>query len=448
MPVVSARPETIETVVIGAGHAGLAMSHHLGQLGREHVLLERGRVGERWRSERWDSFVLQGPNWTVRLPGRAYAGPDPDGYMARDDFVAWLAGYARDIRAPIRGGVTVESLRQAARSGRWLVETDQGCLRALNVIVATGAFEKPLVPSCAAQLPPPVVQVPSTRYANPGSLPPGAVLVVGSGASGCQITEDLLAAGRAVYLSVGRHHRVPRRYRGKDVDWWLLEFGEYDRTVDTLDELPVKSGPSLTETGVGGGHTIDLRHYAAQGVTLLGHLEGAEGSVLAFAPDLERTLAAGDEAFERVILAADYHVREHGLDFPEEVCERRAPGYVPREPVRRLDMREAGLGAVVWACGYRRDYRWLAVPVLDKAGRPVHERGVTAFPGLFFLGLRWQHRLRSSFICGVGEDAEYLAARIEERSRSPERGGRRPARGAGLPGAPAGVLSRRRSRSP
>lgn len=412
----TARGEAIETVIVGAGQAGLALSYHLGQLGLEHLLLERGRVGERWRSERWDSLRLQGPSWTVRLPGRVYTGPDPDGYMARDEFVTWLGAYARDIRAPVRCGVTVESLREDARAGRWLVGTDHGCFQARNVVVATGAFEKPFVPSCATRLPSHIVQVPSTRYANPGQLPPGAVLVVGSGASGCQITEDLLAAGRTVYLSVGRHHRVPRRYRGKDVDWWLFELGEYDRTVDTLDELPVRSGPSLTVTGVGGGHTIDLRHYPAQGATLLGHLEGAEGSVLSFASDLERTLAAGDEAFERVILAADYLVRVQGLDFPGEACERGAPGFAPGEPIRRLDVREVGLAAVVWACGYRRDYRWLGVPVLDEAGRPVHERGVTAFPGLFFLGLRWQHRLRSSFICGVGEDAEYLAERMTARA--------------------------------
>jgi putative flavoprotein involved in K+ transport len=415
-----ARPQDVETVVIGGGQAGLAVSYHLRQLGCEHVVLERGRVGERWKSERWDSFALQGPNWTLQLPGRAYDGSDPDGFTTRDEFIAWLDAYARQIAAPLHCGTTVERLDQDAGVDRWLVQTEHGLLRAVNVVVATGAFERPYIPTLGDHLPVDIMQVPAVRYQNPHLLPSGAVLVVGSGASGCQITQDLLSAGRTVYLAVGLHDRVPRRYRGKDVVTWLTELGEFDRTTKTVaprtgPRTRRGTGPGLLITGVDGGYTLDIRRYALEGVTLLGHLTGVDHHKLRFADDVQQVLAHGDVMFDRFVKAVDQFVLINGLDAPRDDIESRTPGYEPGPTIDSLDLRHAGITSIVWATGLRREYPWLHVPVLDDENVPVHTRGVTAFPGLFFLGLTWQSRLLSPFINGVGRDAEHVAGQIQRR---------------------------------
>jgi len=414
-----AQAEDVETVVIGAGQAGLAMSYYLTGLGGEHVVVERGRVGERWKTERWDSFALQGPNWTLQLPGCSYAGPDPEGFSTRDEFIDWLEQYAGQISPPLRSGTSVESLRHDPDADRWLVRTEHGSLRAVNVVVATGAFERPYVPTLAGLLPADVVQVPAVKYQNPGQLPSGAILVVGSGASGCQITEDLLAAGRKVYFSLGLHDRVPRRYRGRDVVTWLTELGEFDRTNKTVvakqEQTRRGTGKGLLISGVDGGSTLDIRRYALDGATLLGHLRAVDGPRLRFAPDVEAVLADGDVMFERFVTAVDWYVRLNGLSAPPEEVELRSPGYVPADPVEAVDLRRSGIGAVIWATGLRREYPWLEVPVLDTERRPVHTKGVTAFPGLYFLGLTWQTRLLSPFINGVGRDAEYLSEHLQSR---------------------------------
>jgi putative flavoprotein involved in K+ transport len=413
------RCQDIETVVIGGGQAGLAVSYHLRCLDREHLVLERGRVGERWKSERWDSFALQGPNWTLQLPGWSYAGADPDGFSTRNQFIAWLDEYALRIAAPLRCGTTVESLRHDETADRWQVQTDHGRVRAANVVVATGAFERPYIPSLAAELPPHVHQVPAVRYQNPMCLPPGRVLVVGGGASACQIATDLLAAGRDVVLSVGLHDRVPRRYRGHDVVWWLTELGEFDRTDKTvaMDKPQTRrgTGPGLLLTGVDGGYTMDIRRLALDGATLVGHLVGVDGPRLSFAPDAEDVLAKGDVMFRRFVMAVDHLARQRSLDVPEEHLDVRVPGYLPADPVEQVDLRSAGITSVVWATGLQREYPWLQVPVLDAERRPIHTRGVTAFPGLFFLGLTWQSRLLSPFINGVGDDAAHIAEQLDLR---------------------------------
>jgi putative flavoprotein involved in K+ transport len=401
----------VETVIIGGGHAGLAMSSCLSELGHEHVVLERGRVGERWRRESWDSFRFQGPNWATHLPGAQFPG-DPDGFATAPEFIDWLTGYADAIAAPLWLGTTVDALTYDADVDRYDVATDRGPLRAHSVVVATGAFQRPAVPTVATEFPPSIFQITSASYQSPALLPDGAVLVVGSGSAGCQIVDDLVEAGRRVYLSLGSHNRVPRSYRGKDVIWWLFELGEYDR-VPSPRQRPTKSGPGILITGARGGRTIDLRDYVREGVTLLGRVRAIDGFVASFTADAKATIANGDVMFDRLTRAADYHVKWNGLDLPDEPAPMSTSE--PVAEIDTVDLRAAGIGAVVWACGRRREYSWLRIPVLDEGHRPVHTRGVTAFPGLYFLGLTWQHKIKSGFVCGAGEDAEYLAARFAAR---------------------------------
>jgi putative flavoprotein involved in K+ transport len=404
--------ERIETVVIGAGQAGLAMSYHLSRLGREHVILEEKWPGHRWRTERWDAFALQAPNWTLDLPGYSYQGDDPDGFDARDEVARFVEGYAGFIRAPVRCGVRVIDLRQKPGAQRLVVKSTDATIEADNIIVATGPFQEPAIPRFAAAMPPRVFQVHSSRYRNPEQLPPGAVLVVGSGASGCQITEDLREGGRQVYLAVGSHRRRIRRYRGRDIVWWGFKLGIYDQIVDIVPPEERKGGLGLV-TGVHGGYDLDVRRFPANGVTLLGHLRGVEGEKLAFALDVEQTLSWADESYHRLLRSVDDFIEKTGLDAPEPDAPPPGPT-VPTTPAK-LDLRAAGITSVVWATGFRDDFRWVNLPVFDDAGQPVHRRGVTRHAGLYFLGLRWLHTVLSAFVPGVGRDAEYLVEHIVSR---------------------------------
>ncbi|HZP35525.1 MAG TPA: NAD(P)-binding domain-containing protein [Methylomirabilota bacterium] len=408
--------ERHETVIIGGGQAGLAMSHALSGRGRPHVVLERGRVAERWRSERWDSLCFQFPNWSLALPGQPYDGAEPEGFASREQVVAFIERYAAAIAPPIRTGVTVLSLGAARGGAGFRLQTTQGVLAADNVVVATGPYQQPVIPAPGAALPARITQVHSSAYRNPALLPAGAVLVVGSGASGCQIVEDLLAAGRRVFLAVGRHRRFPRRYRGRDMFWWMDRLGALDQTLEEQPEARRRPNPLVT--GVGGGHDIDLRDYAARGVVLLGHVEAVDGERLHLADDLHAQIARGDEGVAVFTRAVDALVARAGLSAPEETVP--APGPLPPgEPPRTLDLDAAGITTVVWATGFRRDFSWIGLPVLDASGEPVHRRGVTGCPGLYFLGLPWLHTLKSSVLCGVGRDAGHLAEHIATRARPP-----------------------------
>jgi putative flavoprotein involved in K+ transport len=406
--------ERIETLIVGGGQAGLALSYHLRGLGREHLILERARVAERWRTERWDSLTFQFPSWSIRLPGHEYRGGDPEGFAPRDEVVRFLDEYRARIAAPVREGVTVRSVAQKPGGARFLVETDAGAYEAAHVVAATGPYQAPALPPAAATLPPDIVQVHSNRYRNPAMLPPGAVLVVGSGASGCQILEDLLDAGRTVFLSVGRHRRVPRRYRGRDVFWWIDRTGGLDQT---LAERPdARSTPNPLVTGARGGHDIDLRDYTRQGVTLLGHLREARDGRLFLDDDVASQMARGDEGMGAFARAADEWALREGLGPPrdEERVDRIAPGRLPASP-DSLDLRAARIAAVIWATGFRPDFGWIRLPVLDDAGDAVHRHGLTTCPGFYFLGLPWLSKLKSSVLCGVGEDAERIAIAIAAR---------------------------------
>jgi putative flavoprotein involved in K+ transport len=398
-----------ETVIVGGGQAGLAQSYHLGRLGCPHVILERGRVAERWRSERWDSLMFQVPNWSLRLPGQEYRGGRPDGFATRDEVVAFIERYRDAIDAPVRTGVRVDRVAPIDRGFR--LETTDGPIEAVNVVVATGPYQEPIFPALRDAVPPGVAQVHSSGYRNPAQLPPGAVLVVGSGASGCQIVEDLLAVGRTVYLAVGRHRRYPRRYRGHDMFWWMERIGALDQTLEERPEARERPNPLVT--GVGGGHDIDLRDYAAAGVTLLGHLLDVTGSRLLLADDLAALLAAGDESVAGFTRAVDGYLARSGLPAETEASPAGAPRRAaPPAPIRELDLAAAGIAAIVWATGFRRDFAWIDAPVFDGRGEPIHRRGVTGCAGLYFLGLPWLHKLKSSVLCGVGDDAAHLAEHI------------------------------------
>jgi putative flavoprotein involved in K+ transport len=406
-------PELVETVVIGGGQAGLAVSQQLAQRRREHVIFERARVAERWRSERWDSLYFQLPNWMMRLPGHVYAGGDPDGFTQRDGVVRFIADYAARIAAPIRCGVNVSGVRQT-EDGRLLVQAGPTSVAALNVVVATGPYQIPTLPSCAARLPAGIFQVTASRYTRPSELPPGGVLVIGSGASGCQITEDLLLDGRSVYYSLRGHRRMARRYRGRDGGKWGEEMGAPNRTADMLP--PGFRTPLIT--GYKGGKTVDLHEMAQRGVKLLGSLQDIQGGRIFFAPDLNKNLEAGDESFRQWVSAVDAYIASAGIDAPpdgqfDEVLRgRRAHLPVTEE----LDLRDARIGTVIWALGYGYDFSWIGCDVIDARGAPVQQRGVTSVPGLYFLGLPCMHKVKSAFLWGVGEDAEFLANHIDGRS--------------------------------
>jgi putative flavoprotein involved in K+ transport len=414
------------TVVIGAGQAGLATSHRLTAAGRDHVVLERGLVAERWRSERWDSLRLLTPNWMTRLPGWSYTGPDPDGFMAATEVIAFFEGYARSFAPPVVEGVTVESVEPVSDGYR--VRTDTGSWRAANVVVATGAGGRPRVPAAAAGLHPGLHQVASNRYRNPEALPPGGVLVVGASATGVQIAAELARSGRPVVLAVGEHTRLPRRYRGRDVFWWLDRAGVLAETIDGHpDPEAARRTPSLQLLGTADGTEVDLAACRAAGVRLAGRFVGADGTRVRFAGDLAARVARSErrrvrtlDRFERWATAAGLG---HDVQTDDRTDDLAGPHGVADEPLD-LDLRAAGITTVVWATGFAPHHPWLHVPVLDATGGLRHHRGVTPAPGLYVVGQRFQHRRDSSFIDGVGHDARFVVDHLTARPAD---------RAAGLP---------------
>jgi putative flavoprotein involved in K+ transport len=401
----------VETLIIGGGQAGLTMSHMLSRRGHSHLVLERGRIGERWRSERWEGLRFQFPNWSVSLPDLPFPHEDPDGYAASHEIVAYLEAYAKLVNPPIRCGITVTGLRRG-EGGRGIVAlTPIGSFVARNVVIATGPYQRAVVPRLLGRKCD-LFQVHASAYKGPEQLPSGAILVVGSGASGAQIAEELLRAGRKVYLSVGRHRRMPRRYRGRDLIWWLAEMG--------LDRTPVeKRGPDATLpliTGAYGGHTIDFRDFAKQGITLLGRLQSARGRDLQFAGDLGQSIAYGDAAYHAFLDMVDAYVEEKRIALPAEPAARsRRPDQPRMTTMQLLDTRATQLHSVIWATGYDFDFGWIDLPVLTADGAPKHDHGVAPVPGVYFLGLPWLSKMNSSFLSGVAGDAERLAGHIESR---------------------------------
>jgi putative flavoprotein involved in K+ transport len=398
-------------MVIGGGQAGLAMSHCLAHVGVESVVLERGRVAERWRTERWDSLRLLTPNWQSRLPGFRYQGPDPDGYMTMPEVVDFLERYARSFAAPVEEGTTVLAVEPA--DGRYRVTTDRGEWEASSVVIATGYCDVPAVPQIAGGLPDDLVQVVPSRYRGPRPLPDGGVLVVGASASGVQLADEIHASGRPVTLAVGRHTRLPRVYRGRDILWWLDAMGVFDERVeDVFDPKVSRDQPSLQLVGRPDRATLDLPALQARGVRLVGRVAGAEDSRVFLADDLVAHTAAADTRLARLIQRIDVFAARTGLDGEAGPPEPFQPFLWPDEAPTELDLRAEGIRTVVWATGFRRCYPWLKVPALDARGEIRHEGGVTPFPGLYVIGLYFLRRRKSSFIDGVGQDAMDLAAHL------------------------------------
>ncbi|WP_329543784.1 MSMEG_0569 family flavin-dependent oxidoreductase [Streptomyces sp. NBC_01356] len=401
--------------VVGGGQAGLSVSHCLRERGIAHVVVEANRVGHEWRERRWDSFCLVTPNWQCRLPGHPYAGPDPDGFMVRAEIVRYLEDYVARFDPPLVEGVSVTGLRRSP-GGVFELTSSAGEFTADQVVVATGPYHTPSVPRMAERLPGGVEQIHSSRYRNPSQLPDGAVLVVGTGQSGCQIAEDLHLAGRQVHLAVGSAPRVARFYRGRDCVAWLDEMGHYAKGIDSFDDVSaVRMRVNHYVTGRGGGRDIDLRAFARDGMRLYGRLTGIDGGILEFADDLKVNLDRADAVADGIKDAIDAHITAQGVPAPDEA--RYIPVWEPAEQPEALDLAEARITSVIWSTGFTRDHRWIEIPVFDGRGYPMHWRGVTSTPGLYFLGLPWQYSWGSGRFEAVGRDAEFLADHIDASRR-------------------------------
>ncbi|HEV2638183.1 MAG TPA: MSMEG_0569 family flavin-dependent oxidoreductase [Actinocrinis sp.] len=401
-------------VVVGGGQAGLSMSYCLRERGVEHLVIEAHRVGHEWRERRWDSFCLVTPNWQCRLPGFAYQGSDPDGFIVREQIVRYLEDYAASFRPPLVEGVSVTRLRR--ERGVFELSTTAGELTADQVVVATGPYHTPSTPRVAERLPARIAQVHSSGYRNPKQLPEGAVLVVGTGQSGCQIAEDLHLAGRQVHLAVGSAPRVARFYRGRDCVAWLDDMGYYGRGIDEFpDADAVRMRANHYVTGRDGGRDIDLRVFARDGMRLYGRLTGVAGEVLTFADDLAANLDRADAVAEGIKDSIDAHILARGLAAPAEA--RYVPVWRPSGPSGPLDLAAAGVTSVIWSTGFARDHRWIEIPAFDGRGYPMHWRGATSCPGLYFLGLPWQFSWGSGRFEAVGRDARFLADHIDASRR-------------------------------
>jgi putative flavoprotein involved in K+ transport len=409
--------EQVDTVIVGGGQAGLSASYHLSRLGCGHVILERNRIGESWRSERWDSLMFQFPNWAIRLPGHSYKCADADGFVPRSEVVSFLEEYARLIQAPLRCGVRATLVHQQPQSGRFVVEAGDTKLEAKNVVVAIGSFHQPKIPAFHTELSRHVLQIHSRDYRNPGQLPPGAVLVVGGGASGVQIAEELHESGREVYFSIGRYRRTPRRYRGRDIYWWFGALQIWDRPVEQFPEVKDERFPLVT--GVGGGRDIDLRRLRADGVKMLGRLRGISAGRIFLADDLEQHLTEGEAWFASFRKRMDEYAHANGLDLPKELAEKSAStseGSTLPHPILELETEAAGISAVIWATGFRYDFEWVKLPVFDDSGEPLQRRGVSPCPGFYFLGLRRMYTMKSNIFEGVGDDAAYIVEHLAART--------------------------------
>ena len=402
--------ERIDTVIVGGGQAGLATSYELKQMGREHVVLEQeGQPAPVWRNERWDSFTLVTPNWSVKMPGAEYDGPEPDGFMPRDEVVAYFDRYVDRFQLPVQFNTRVLAIEPLDGTG-YRVTTPERTFAAEQVVVATGFEQHPKVPAYATEISPDVMHLHSSQYRNPSSLPSGAVLVVGSAQSGVQIAEELYRHGRHVFLSTGSAGRAPRRYRGQDVVKWLMQIGFFDITPDKLP-VPKEQFAPPHVSGTNGGHTLNLHQFARDGVTLLGHVRGASGNTVVFAPDLHENLAKADQFEREVQKMVDGYIQAQGLAAPEEELPQLRDGYA-QPIIEEHDLKLANIGAIIWATGYSRDFGLVKLPVFAADGFPNQTRGVTDQAGLYFVGLPWMPSLKTGTLAGVGEAARHVADHI------------------------------------
>jgi putative flavoprotein involved in K+ transport len=407
----------IETIVVGGGQAGLAVSYCLKQQGCEHIVLEQAaQPAQAWRHDRWDSFTFVTPNWTIKMPGAEYRGSEPDGFMGRAEIIRYFEDYVECFNLPVQFDTRVTSIEPHANGNGYLVTTDRDAYAVKQVVMATGMFQRPKIPAFSGDLPAPILQIHSGAYRNPGALPSGAVLVVGSAQSGCQIAEELYQSGRTVYLSVSGAGRAPRRYRGKDIVEWLTLSGFFDRTPDKLPSPKAKFGPNPQLSGKDGGHSLNLHQFARDGVILLGRVQTAHDGSIELAADLKENLAKVDRSEVEMLKMIDGYIEKSGVAaLPDAVMPLR-DGYA-LDDVRALNLKAANITTIIWATGYRFDFGMVRLPIFDEDGFPIQQRGVTSAPGLYFAGLLWLDMMKSGLLMGVGAHAEYIADRIATNGR-------------------------------
>ncbi len=395
-------------IVVGGGQAGLSISYCLKAKGIDHLVLEKNQIGYSWQEKRWDSFCLVTPNWQCTLPGYHYPGEDSNGFMKKDEIVSYIKDYAKSFNPPIKEGVAVLRVKKNQSKGVFELTTSLGNYTAEQVVIAAGGYHLPKIPRIAERFPEDIVQIHSSEYKNPQSLPEGEILVVGSGQSGCQIAEDLHLVGKKVHLCVGRAPRSPRRYRGKDVVDWLNLMGYYDLTIDEHpDKENVRTKTNHYVTGRNGGHEIDLRTFALEGMKLYGSLRDIKAENLEFKPNLSQNLDRADEVAESIKKTIDGYINKNQIPAPTEVSYQ--PIWQPETEVLELNYRKANISSVIWCVGYQTDFSWIEVPVFDGKGYPSHDRGVTSVKGLYFLGLPWLHTWGSGRFSGIARDAKYLS---------------------------------------
>jgi putative flavoprotein involved in K+ transport len=401
--------ERIDTLIVGAGQAGIALSEHLGKQGIPYLVLEKSRIAEAWRTSRWDALMTNGPVWHDRFPNLEFKGNAPDEFVGKERVVAYIEEYAEMVNATVRSGVEVLSARPFIDRAGFYVETTQGVIEARRIVSATGAFQQPIIPSIVPKEPS-IQQIHSAQYRNPEQLPDGAVMVVGAGSSGAQIADELNRAGRKVVLSVGPHDRPPRRYRNRDFVWWLGVLGLWDLAA----QKPGTEHVTISVSGAYGGSTMDFRRLASEGVMLVGRTQSFLDGTLYFADDASTNIAAGDKNYADMLDAADAYVLASGLDLPLEPEARKAwpePSCLSN-PLRSLNLADENVTTIIWATGYKQDFSWLKVDAFDEKGAPIHQRGVSKEPGVYFLGLPWQSRRGSTFLWGVWHDAKFVADQI------------------------------------
>jgi putative flavoprotein involved in K+ transport len=401
-------PDSVEVAIVGAGQAGLATSWYLKQAGVEHVILEAGRVAETWRSRRWNSFCLVTPNWTVRLPGAEYRGAHPDGYMGRVELVEHFQDWADSFAAPLKASCPVSALEVDGEG--FALELPSGKLAARNVVVASGGYQRAYKPPKAELIPGRVTQLVAEEFRNEEALPEGAVLIIGSGQTGCQLAEELHQAGREVFLACGRAPWVPRRMGGHDAVWWIVESGFWNRTLAQLPSPGARLLSNPLTTGHDGGHDLHLRTLRAMGVELVGRFAGADERKVHFADDLAQSMRAGDDLSRTFMGWIGAFCEKRALDVPWEV-----PASLDIAGRTELDLDAEGVTTVIWTAGFRPDYGWVRIPVFDEMGFPIQTDGRCAVPGLYFMGVHFQRKAQSAVLYGVGEDAEQVANHIVEK---------------------------------
>jgi putative flavoprotein involved in K+ transport len=404
----------VGTVIVGGGQAGLSVSYFLRRQGREHIVFEQAsQPAFAWRNQRWDSFTFVTPNWMIRLPGADYQGDHPNGFMPRGEIVEYFERYIERFQMPIHYGVVVTDIERS-EDGSYRVMTSEGLYQADNVVIATGFFQQPRIPTCSRNLPAELEQLHTSEYRNPDELPAGGVLVVGAGQSGCQIAEELCRSERKVYISASGIAWLPRRYRGRDINNWVDKIGSFDQRVDMLSSPAAKFLGNPQLSGTRGGHTLNLHLLARDGVMLLGHLKDAQGEKVSFEADLKECVGKSDKLMGDKLRQIDEFIEREGMNLPRESPPTMREAY-ESETILELDLKTTGINSVIWATGYTFDYSLVKLPVLDEDGYPRQQRGVTDYPGLYFIGMNWLYKAKSALLYGVGEDAEYIVSNIASR---------------------------------